>query len=90
MQTRPSSAPPIVKQKHPPLLSRPRVGKKKKTRQTANKGETNRISSRDSSTSSDEDSTFKSDSNAIDDERTLIIKESGDELKKPVGSEKGL
>ncbi|CAB4013416.1 Hypothetical predicted protein, partial [Paramuricea clavata] len=91
-QTRPSSAPPIVKSKEPLRPSRPRVvRKKKKTTKTANRGENKKISNQESSTSSDDDSTVKSESNTNDDERTLIIKstkELGSDVKKPEGPDK--
>ncbi len=67
------------------------VRKKKKATKTASKVENKSILNQDSSTSSDDDSsTVKSESNANDDERTLIIKstkELGKDIKKP---DKGL
>lgn len=92
-EARPASAPPIGKSNEsPPRTSRLRsVRKKKKSTQIAHKSEEKNVSSRDSSTSSDDDGTVKSESNANDDERTLIIKstkELGDDVKK--GGGKGL
>ena len=63
------------------------VKKKKKATKTASKVENKGISNQDSSTSSDDDSsTVKSESNANDDERTLVIKSTKEldkDIKKP-------
>lgn len=93
IETRPSSAPPTGKSNEsPPRTSRPRVARKnKKNTKIAHKSEEKSVSSKDSSTSSDDDRAVKSESNANDDERTLIIrstKELGDDIKKEGG--KGL